>query len=46
MPDDTASVPTVDVPYEKTLDTKTVEVLALAVFRTIFRDGVHFPLKV
>jgi hypothetical protein len=46
MPDDTASVPTVDVPYEKTLDTKTVEVLALAVFRTIFRDGVHVPLKV
>jgi hypothetical protein len=31
---------------EKTLDTKTVEVLALAVFRTLFRDGIHVPLKV
>ncbi|MGD0587669.1 MAG: hypothetical protein ABSA63_02615 [Thermoplasmata archaeon] len=31
---------------EKTLDAKTVEVLALAVFRTLFRDGVHVPLKV
>ncbi len=31
--------------FEKTLDTKTVEVLALAVFRTLFRDGLHVPLK-
>jgi hypothetical protein len=30
--------------FEKTLDTKTVEVLALAVFRTMFRDGLHVPL--
>ncbi|MGA3022296.1 MAG: hypothetical protein ABSE66_05770 [Thermoplasmata archaeon] len=33
------------VRFEKTLDTKTVEVLALAVFRTLFRDGIHVPLK-
>jgi hypothetical protein len=30
---------------EKKLDTKTVEVLALAVFRTMFRDGICVPLK-
>jgi len=33
------------VRFVKTLDTKTVEVLALAVFRTLFRDGIHVPLK-
>jgi hypothetical protein len=33
------------VPPERTLDTKTVEVLALAVFRTMFRDGIRVPLK-
>jgi hypothetical protein len=32
-------------PYQKTLDTKTVEVLALAVFRGLFREGLHIPLK-
>jgi hypothetical protein len=32
-------------PFERTLDSKTVEVLALAVFRTLFRDGVHVPLQ-
>jgi hypothetical protein len=32
-------------PYQKTLDTKTVEVLGLAVFRAMFRDGLHIPLK-
>jgi hypothetical protein len=33
-------------PPERTLDTKTAEVLALTVFRAIFRNGVHVPLKV
>lgn len=32
-------------PAERTLDTKTIEVLALAAFRAIFRQGVHVPLK-
>jgi hypothetical protein len=32
-------------PIQKSLDTKTVELLALTVFRTLFRDGVHVPLK-
>jgi hypothetical protein len=31
--------------FEKTLDTKTVEVFALAVFRTLFRQGLHVPLQ-
>jgi hypothetical protein len=35
----------ISTPFEKTLDTKTVEVLALSVFRTLFRDGLHLPLK-
>jgi hypothetical protein len=30
---------------ERKLDVKTVEVLGLAVFRTLFRDGVRIPLK-
>jgi hypothetical protein len=34
------------VPLDKTLDTKTVEVLALALFRTMFRQGIRVPLKV
>jgi hypothetical protein len=32
-------------PPEKTLDTKTIEVMSLAVFRTIFGEGVHVPLQ-
>jgi hypothetical protein len=32
-------------PSQRKLDMKTVEVLGLAVFRTLFRDGVHIPLK-
>jgi|HubBroStandDraft_1064217.scaffolds.fasta_scaffold218387_2 hypothetical protein len=32
-------------PNRRTLDTKTVEVLALAVFRTMFRNGIHVPLQ-
>jgi len=32
-------------PVERTLDSKTVEVLALAVFRTLFKDGIHVPLQ-
>jgi hypothetical protein len=32
-------------PVQRTLDSKTVEVLALAVFRTLFKDGVHVPLQ-
>lgn len=30
----------------KTLDSRTIEVLASTVFRTIFRDGLRVPLKV
>jgi hypothetical protein len=37
--------PTSIVPVQKTLDSKTVEVLALAVFRTLFKDGIHVPLQ-
>jgi len=33
-------------PTERRLDSKTVEVLALAVFHTLFKDGIHIPLKV
>jgi hypothetical protein len=33
------------VPSGRTLDSKTVEVLALAVFRTLFKDGVHVPIE-
>jgi len=32
-------------PMERKLDTKTVEVLTLAVFRTLFKNGIHLPLK-
>ncbi len=31
---------------DRKLDTKTVEVLALAVFRTLFREGLHVPVKI
>jgi hypothetical protein len=38
--------PTEEVaPLAKTLDSKTVEVLALAVFRTLFKDGIHVPIE-
>ncbi|MGD0249682.1 MAG: hypothetical protein ABSB97_02165 [Thermoplasmata archaeon] len=30
---------------DRKLDTKTVEVLALAVFRTMFREGIRVPIK-
>jgi hypothetical protein len=30
---------------EKRLDSKTIEVLALTVFRTIFTEGIHVPLQ-
>ncbi len=40
------SRPGADPLPDKALDTKTVEVLALAVFRTMFRDGIRVPLKV
>ena len=33
-------------PAGKPLDTKTVEVLALTVFRAIFREGIRVPLTV
>ena len=42
-PQDSPSDPV--APTEKTLDTKTVEVLALTVFRAIFGKGVRVPLK-
>jgi hypothetical protein len=43
----TATVPPPTVaPPDKTLDTKTVEVLALALFRTVFRNGLRLPLRV
>jgi hypothetical protein len=32
-------------PPGRTLDSKTVEVLALAVFRTLFKDGIHVPIE-
>lgn len=35
-----------EAPVERPLDTKTMEVLALAVFRTIFQKGVRVPLKI
>ncbi|HXQ79571.1 MAG TPA: hypothetical protein VN819_05110, partial [Thermoplasmata archaeon] len=34
------------ISFAKTLDTKTIEVLALSVFRTMFADGLRLPLKV
>ena len=32
-------------PVKRSLDTKTVEVLALGAFRMMFRDGIHIPFK-
>ncbi len=32
-------------PLNRTLDTKTIEVLALAVFRTLFGRGIRVPIK-
>jgi hypothetical protein len=35
-----------EAPIAKKLDVKTAEVLAMAVFRTLFRDGIHLPIQV
>jgi hypothetical protein len=40
---DPPSVPS--KPGSRTLDTKTIEVLALAVFRTLFGRGIRVPIK-
>jgi hypothetical protein len=45
MMEPVAALPAPVAPTVKTLDSKTVEVLALTVFRTLFRDGVHVPLQ-
>jgi hypothetical protein len=30
---------------ERTVDTRTIEMLALTVFRAVFREGIHVPIK-
>jgi hypothetical protein len=45
MPELQEPRPVSATPPERPLDSRTVEMLALTAFRTIFREGIHVPLK-